>query len=368
MKKYKLSKDTDKKTLKDLLFKSFQSCNINFLLGAGASYPAIATLGNIENDVVEMQKNGFENRARFHLFRFLKEIFFKSNLLITSPTDENIVETKNNYIKLIELINTILINRKNDITCSTANIFTTNYDLFLEYACENLGLYFHYNDGFRNKNKIFSSAILDVSEFNKTVNYCGQLYGHKTTLPNLNIVKLHGSINWGIGEHIFHLNPLKIEDEFESINISTETKETKETKEIKGKQDFTENEEITQLLSKLGIVNPTKKKFEETVLNQIYYNLLRFFSNELDKENSILFAMGFSFNDEHLKDLVTRVLTTNPTLQLFISVRSEDKVETFEHMFENYNNVSLIFSDEELNFSKFNDLLNEILKGLHENE
>lgn len=361
MKKYNLSNNEDEKDLKDILFKSFQSCNINFLLGAGASYPAIPTLGNIEKDVVELQQKGVENRAKFHLFSFLKEIFSKSNLLIKSPADEKIVETKNNYIKLIELVNTILINRKNDITCSTANIFTTNYDLFLEYACENLGLYFHYNDGFRNKNKIFSRPVLDVSEFNKTVNYSGQLYGHKTTLPNLNIVKLHGSINWGLEENIFYINPLKIEDDFESIDISSETKE------LSGKREFKENEEITQMLSKLGIVNPTKKKFEETVLNQVYYNLLRFFSNELDKENSILLAMGFSFNDEHLRDIITRVLTTNPTIQLFINVRSADKIEVFENMFKNYNNVSLIYSDDELNFSKFNNLLSDVLKGLNEN-
>lgn len=32
----------------DILKKSFQSCNINFLIGAGASIPAIERLGNLE--------------------------------------------------------------------------------------------------------------------------------------------------------------------------------------------------------------------------------------------------------------------------------------------------------------------------------
>jgi hypothetical protein len=42
---------------------------------------------------------------------------------------------------------------------------------------------------------------------------------------------------------------------------------------------------------KLMIVNPAKTKFEDTLLNQYYYDLLRIYSNELEKENSVLFVM-----------------------------------------------------------------------------
>jgi hypothetical protein len=40
------------------------------------------------------------------------------------------------------------------------------------------------------------------------------------------------------------------------------------------------------------IVNPSKKKFEDTVLNETHYDLLRIYNNELEKENSVLFVMG----------------------------------------------------------------------------
>jgi len=39
------------------------------------------------------------------------------------------------------------------------------------------------------------------------------------------------------------------------------------------------------------IVNPAKTKFEDTLLNQYYYDLLRIYSNELEKENSVLFVI-----------------------------------------------------------------------------
>jgi hypothetical protein len=38
----------------------------------------------------------------------------------------------------------------------------------------------------------------------------------------------------------------------------------------------------------------------------------------LEKENSVLFVMWFSFADEHIRDMTLRVADSNPTLQVFI--------------------------------------------------
>ena len=45
--------------------------------------------------------------------------------------------------------------------------------------------------------------------------------------------------------------------------------------------------------STMCVVNPVKKKFEETVLEQSYYDLLRIFANELDRNNALLLVFGF---------------------------------------------------------------------------
>ena len=72
----------------------------------------------------------------------------------------------------------------------------------------------------------------------------------------------------------------------------------------------------------LVIKNPTKDKFRDTLINQTYYELLRLFANELEKENTVLFAMGFSFADEHIREIVLRSANSNPTLIVNIFAHS----------------------------------------------
>ena len=83
---------------------------------------------------------------------------------------------------------------------------------------------------------------------------------------------------------------------------------------------------------KLGIVNPDKCKFATTVLNETYYELIRRLANELEKENSVLFVHGFSFRDEHLRDIVLRAARTNPTLQVIVFCYSRGGLQSYEHL------------------------------------
>jgi hypothetical protein len=80
-----------------------------------------------------------------------------------------------------------------------------------------------------------------------------------------------------------------------------------------------ETEEFVAAYHKrLAIVNPTKAKFRDTVMDQTYYDLLRLFTNQLEKENCVLIAAGFSFADEHLCELVCRACDSNPTMKLIV--------------------------------------------------
>ena len=51
------------------------------------------------------------------------------------------------------------------------------------------------------------------------------------------------------------------------------------------------------------MVNPTKDKFRASVLDYHFYELMRIYSNALERENSLLFVMGFSFADDTLRKL-----------------------------------------------------------------
>jgi hypothetical protein len=44
-----------------------------------------------------------------------------------------------------------------------------------------------------------------------------------------------------------------------------------------------EDDKFKENYDKLMIVNPSKKKFEDTVLNETHYDLLRIYNNELEE-------------------------------------------------------------------------------------
>ena len=64
--------------------------------------------------------------------------------------------------------------------------------------------------------------------------------------------------------------------------------------------------------------------FEETTLKYSYYELLRMYSNNLERENSVLIVSGFSFADEHICKITTRVAKSNPTLLILVFAYNDD--------------------------------------------
>ena len=103
--------------------------------------------------------------------------------------------------------------------------------------------------------------------------------------------------------------------------------------------DETKFSSFLEEYDKLSIVNPTKGKFQQTVLDQKYYDLLRIYANELERENTLLFVMGFSFADEHIRDLTIRVANSNPTLMIYIFARSSNSKNKLEKILDIENNV-----------------------------
>jgi hypothetical protein len=99
------------------------------------------------------------------------------------------------------------------------------------------------------------------------------------------------------------------------------------------------NKVFLEEYDKLSIVNPTKGKFQQTVLDQKYYDLIRIYANELERENTLLFVMGFSFADEHIRDLTIRVANSNPTLMIYIFAYTTDARGELEKVLDIENNV-----------------------------
>lgn len=120
-------------------------------------------------------------------------------------------------------------------------------------------------------------------------------------------------------------------------------------------KDF--NEQFAQLC----IINPDKNKFAQTVLQQHYYQMLRSFSYELEKTHTVLIVFGFSFKDEHIRNILERSLS-NPTLTVYVLPFNNSSYNDIGELFPNYDNFKFLFCHEENNCSakqKFNKYIQE---------
>jgi hypothetical protein len=348
----------DKKE-QEKLKKILESCHINFLIGSGASTEYFETLKMVENLLTELNNKIDRDSSEFKIIDCsIKYAYFqkciRGNLgfidkRIASEREEEFRSTLENYHQFICALNTILTRRKTNIISKQINLFTTNMDLFLDYTLEKLNLEF--NDGFYGR----QNPIFSTSNYKKSVYQVSAHYDNKTELPTFNLFKIHGSVNWQLKkDSIFHDRQLDVLIRLNKVKILTEnlidiTKDTtvEELKEKSKKLKITDEiNKFLDIYNELVMVNPTKEKFALTTIDYNFYEQLRMYSNALEKENSVLFVTGFSFADEHLKEITQRVLQSNPTLIIYVLCYSKSDKDNIEQLFPQYKNVIVIHIPE----------------------
>lgn len=309
-----------------MLEKALQSSNINFLIGSGASYPAIELMGSIEQEIDELLDSD-EAGANRKKCEFLNSVIASTNQLASKGfRKEN--ATLLNYKEWLRSLVETLLTRNTPLLPRQATIFTTNYDLFIESAFEEVDSS-KLNDGFERSSNLTREFKFSPQNFFETSFKIGNLYDYKVELPSINLVKLHGSLSW----------KEEVEDIFYQFLPIEEA-----------------NEENLNLY---GIVFPQRDKHRQTVI-QIYYDLLRIYANELDKRNSLLIVFGFSFADQHILRITERALK-NPTLLVIIFAWQETAVDEFVTMFQAFNNVLIIEPiGGKIEFTQFNAIFGKL--------
>ena len=169
-------------------------------------------------------------------------------------------------------------------------IFTTNYDLLMEEALEDLEI--PYYDGFVGSRRSFFD--LRAIEDNLIPTHWSRLW------------KIHGSINWY-------------------------------QEDVTGQKKVYRSSEIKKDASHL--IYPSHLKYEES-RKMPYLALIDQLNRFIRKKSSLLILSGYSFNDEHLNDTIINALKANPTaMVLGLMFGHYEKANDKDELEESYSNA-----------------------------
>jgi hypothetical protein len=328
--------------IKRALTRSLQSAHINYLIGAGASFPAIPVAGSVEQEIAALYDSNQEEEGRARTYGFLAGVQQPTNDLIDGAANAQNAETVKNYAEYIGIIEVILMERRTNLLPKQATIFSTNYDLFVEKAALSYSA-LRLNDGFARVPSLDGRMEYDSRSFFTTTSNTGNLYSYKVDIPCINLVKLHGSLSW--------------KKDGEKILFSVRKKALLAEERTQ--------EQVREFVDSHAVVLPQTTKFRTTLMDSTYYELLRIYANELDRENTLLIAFGFSFGDDHILKITKRALK-NPTLKLIAFAFNDADRQAFVTKFDGYNNVDVIAPDEnaQIDFAAFNRLLRSCVPDL----
>ena len=369
---------------------------LNFLIGAGASSGLFPTLWlalkdsddatkeeTIETLATKLDLKGYKSHHTLLFMYYYKKIiepvskfrpedvFIQHAGVCSKKTDCEGCITQEKHRKVIDnyevFIDSIVrVLQQKSTFSKRCNLFTTNYDGCIPLVADRLikkgGLSFCINDG----SSGFLEKTLVAKNFNTYLCESGVFGKHSTDIPQINFINLHGSACWRKNGHYISVDYSATES---NVNIPNETdswlskldsilndsnKNTSDVYELKVELSDEQMTLFWTSYNKLPIVNPTKWKFHETVFEEHYYQMLRLLSYQLEEPNSVLISFAFSFADEHILNLVIRSLS-NPRLQVFICCFNEKERISMDAKFKGFKNVTLVFLEDNLDFSKFNE-------------
>lgn len=348
------------KNLKQLI----QSSHINFLYGSGLSRNYLSTLGSIEKLLTETSESKIEDKLKNIIKASLFATYVETVMEPCLPekikrNQGEYDKTFQEYVRFLNSINHIISRRNVNLIDKQINLFTTNIDDFMEKAAEKTMVEF--NDGFKGH----IEPVFSEDSFSTIKSKSSTLYQNNSAIPVFNLLKIHGSINWMIkdGSEITYDAKLSLirnlsdalneqfKEQFIGITGKSKIEELEKAASVKLLlYDEEGYNHFNQLYSKLVMINPTKAKFRETVVDYHFYELMRIYSNALERSSSLLIVAGFSFADEHIANITMRAANANPTLQVIIFAYNGNAKEDIKSILGKIgicnNNISIISPED----------------------
>ena len=315
----KVTAENKMQVVKDKIKEFFNMKNVNFLFGSGTSSPAIPVMKGLlksirKSEWTDEEKKVFEQIAKVKkdnieeilgtlysqkaylegigdfgsdemelckgLIEKIESVIYDKLTPLLLP--DQIAETSEMVLDHYKRLYSKVTNRNKDL--SRINVFTTNNDLFNETALDSLNI--HYLNGFSGGlKKYFNPAFFNYT-FSKRMDTSLEKFEPVNNMVYL--YKIHGSVNW-------------VEDSSNANSYFNIRELTEVEKDYNGK----------------SMIYPTPLKQNKS-LGSPYVDLFREFQHKLLEPNSVLFVLGYSFNDEHINDIIYRSLVTNSSLILCI--------------------------------------------------
>lgn len=345
--------------------------NLNFLFGSGASVGIAPTLQlKIKDDndstltiesLGEMLK-GNDEASSLLLMYYYQACVAPILALDYDTGDDEQKDVIAQYMLFLDMLTTVLACRNGRKQC---NIFTTNYDHCFIQAIEQLYRKGRFRANLNDGAKGFQQKYLSARNFHSVQYETSSFGSHQREVPQVNLIHLHGSVFWRKKDEL----TIAVDYSKEKPNIQFCEKTTclleefKKIVEKEGKWDLDsinkewglpDPSEFERQYNELPIVNPTKGKFHETVFEEHYYQMLRYLSYELEKENSVLITFGFSFADEHILNIIKRSLG-NHSLKIYICCYDDSELESIRAKFPNERAITFVHLPKaRLDFAAFN--------------
>jgi len=254
---------------------------LNFLLGSGVSVPAIPLMGWFKDS----EDESANDQLLEHVQMISRELISKE---YGEFSEHNISSVLKNYQDFVEsIVSTMNLSNSRQVS-KNVNIFTTNYDLFIEKSIDLVLKKYKlvFNDG----SSGYFNRYLESSNFNRMVSYKGLNSNYVNEIPSITLIKPHGSVNWQeYNEHILIKN---------------------------------------NVVSEPVVVKPDGYESSATFYSNHFHEMLRIFQMELDKPQSILIVIGFSFQDKHIAKMINRAVQ-NPELMIYVFGYSESDREIY---------------------------------------
>jgi hypothetical protein len=346
----------------DQFLKDIQGKNVNFLIGAGASFGVVPTLWmkSINKSFEDLLTSKYfdENQKKVLYFIWF-ELWIRKTKIIDFDLNN---KTHKQYERFIQNLINYLHNEGFDKP-KRVNIFTSNYDTLFENTFDSLSKknrLTYFNDGSRG----FFKKYISTENYHLKISHSGMSDSFQREIPTINLLKIHGSVTWS---NVNNEIEVSLENEVynELCDLSDKIKEAIDyynnttwdpDEELLDPNKYEESilfgtleelkfsTELTTIFEKFydlidsfyekyrnfPVVNPTKEKFSDTVFQQHYYQLLRMLSFELEKQDSVLVVFGFSFADEHILEIVRRSIV-NPKLKIYVIAYNKEAKEQIKN-------------------------------------